>query len=153
MKTSYPGSDAANSANDVLTNMTNANTAITSPEKTYTVNKSEEHYFVIIADEKNTDVKSLEKDIADFNSTYYGLENLQQQSIIWEDTQKAIVIKNFQKENTVMGYYMAFKTKILSKYPTVGTNYFPISVTNYITFYKNKNIAQYYDFFMKEYSK
>jgi tetratricopeptide (TPR) repeat protein len=153
VKTSFPGSDAANSANDVLTSMTTGNTAITSPEKTYTVNKNEEHYFIVIADEKNTDIKSLEKDISDFNSTYYGLENLQQQSIIWEDTKKALVIKTFRKNETVMGYYAALKTKVLIKYPNVGTNYFPISVTNYITFYKSKNIAQYYDFFVKEYTK
>ncbi len=151
VKTSFPGSDAANSANDVLSSMTTTNTAITSPEKTYTVNKNEEHYFIVIADEKNTDIKSLEKDISDFNSTYYGLENLQQQSIIWEDTQKALVIKTFRKNETVMGYYTALNTKVLIKYPNVGTNYFPISVTNYIAFYKNKNIAQYYDFFVKEY--
>ncbi|MCX6182885.1 MAG: hypothetical protein NT150_13255 [Bacteroidetes bacterium] len=151
VKTSFPGSDAANSANDVLNSMTNTNTANTNPEKTYTINKNEEHYFIIIADEKNTDINALEKEIANFNSTYYGLENLEQQSIIWEDSQKAIVIKTFRKNETVMDFYKNLNAKVLNNFPNVGTNYFPISVTNYVTFYKNKNVAQYYDFFVKEY--
>ncbi|MFM7022957.1 MAG: tetratricopeptide repeat protein [Flavobacteriales bacterium] len=152
VKTSYPGSDAANSANDILTGMTPNNTTINSaPEKTFALNKNEEHYFIIIADEKNNDFKALEKDVSDFSSKYYGLENLEQQSIIWNGSQKAIVIKTFRKNETSMDYYKNLSAKVLNKYPNAGNNYFPVSVTNYIALYKSKDVAKYYEFFVKEY--
>ena len=151
VKSGYVGSDAANSAADVIANMSAA--APASNPKIYTANKTEEHYFIVIADENTSDVKALEKNISDFCTKYYALENLQQQSIIWEESKKAIVIKTFRKNETMMDFYKSINTNVLSTYPNIGKDYFPISVTNYVAFYKNKNVTQYYDFFVSEYTQ
>ena len=53
----------------------------------------------------------------------------------------------------MMDFYKSINTNVLSTYPNIGKDYFPISVTNYVAFYKNKNVTQYYDFFVSEYTQ
>jgi tetratricopeptide (TPR) repeat protein len=125
-----------------------------SVSKLYTFNPNSIHFFILIADNNRTDINALKVKIADFNTKYHSLENLQVNSLLLDGSQEMITVNNFDNDEKAMDYFASIQnnpyifTKLES---TGGYSDFVISADNYPVFYHNKDIKQYQRFFEKNY--
>ncbi len=151
LKANYTGSDAAVSAENILSKDDKKATPVEEEKQEGFEVKEEAFYFVLIANEKENNIATLQKSISDFSDKYYGAEKLQMQTVIWSEIEKVIIIKSFIRGDKAIDFYSTIPEKVFSKYPKAGNNYFPISVSNYAKLFKDKNIEEYKSFFENAY--
>ncbi len=151
VKTNYPGSDAAVSAENILSKNDKKTTPVEEEKQEGFEVKEDAFYFVLIANEKENSIATLQKSISDFSDKYYGAEKLEMQTVIWSETEKVIIIKSFTKADKAIDFYSTIPEKVFSKYPKAGNDYFPISVSNYAKLFKDKNVEEYKVFFENSY--
>jgi tetratricopeptide (TPR) repeat protein len=123
--------------------------------KIYSFSPEAIHFYVLIVNNDKTDVEALKVKIADFDSKYHDLENLQVNSLLLEGSQEMITVNNFPNSEKGLNYYLSIKDNdyIFTKVKQTGDYYqFVISADNYPIFYKSKNIQQYIKFFEKNYT-
>ena len=154
VKLTYPGSDAAVSAAEILSGppqiekkeeKSKAESAVTFEVK------DEAFYFVAIINEKENNIAEIQKSISNFMEKYYGSEKLQMQTIVWSENEKVIIVKSFMKSDKAIDFYSTIPEKVFKNFPNSGNNFFPIALSNYAILYKNKNIDEYKSFFEKSY--
>jgi tetratricopeptide (TPR) repeat protein len=122
--------------------------------KIYTFNANAIHFYVMIVDNSVINVDALKIKIADFNTKYHDLDNLQVNSILLEGTKEMVTVSNFDNAGKAMNYFMSIHESqyIFGKLETVGSYAdFAISADNYPVFYRSKNEQQYLKFFEKNY--
>ncbi len=153
VKSNYPGSEAAITASDILNPKKETTTEIkeeVKKEEGFEV-KEEAFYFVLIVNEKNNNLAAVQKAISDFSDKYYGAEKLQMQTVVWGEDEKVIIVKSFLKSDKAIDYYSTIPEKVMTKFPNLGNNFFPIALSNYAKLFKNKNIEEYKSFFEVSY--
>ena len=152
IKSNYPGSDAAIAADEILSPKTQTTTeTITEKKEDAFEVKDEAFYFVLIVNEKENNIIAIQKSISDFSEKYFGAENLQMQTMVWGENEKVIIVKSFLKSDKAIDYYSTIPEKVMTKFPNIGNNYFPIAISNYAKLFKNKNIDAYKSFFETSY--
>jgi hypothetical protein len=74
---------------------------------------------------------------------------------VYDGDIQLITVGNFEDANKALDYYDAVinNAYIATQLPEAGKNVFAISVDNYPIFYREKNMEEYYKFFMREYLK
>jgi len=134
--------------------VTDSSTLLSPGMKLYKYDPNAVHFYVLIVNGDLVDVNALKIKITDFNAKFYDLENLQVNSIIFNNEQQIVTINNFESAEKAMNYYINIRESkyIFTKLETTG-NYFDfvISVENYPVLYRNKDISQYIRFFEKNY--
>jgi len=134
--------------------VTDSSTLLSPGMKLYKYDPNAVHFYVLIVNGDLVDVNALKIKITDFNAKFYDLENLQVNSIIFNNEQQIVTINNFESAEKAMNYYINIRESkyIFTKLETTG-NYldFVISVENYPVLYRNKDISQYIRFFEKNY--
>ncbi|MBL6949740.1 MAG: tetratricopeptide repeat protein [Bacteroidales bacterium] len=113
------------------------------------------HFFILIVNSHRIDVNATKVKIADFNSKYFRLDELQVNSIVLDQGREMITVNNFYDAKKALDYYLQIRKSeyVYNKLENVG-NYadFVISVENYPVFYKNKDANIYNRFFEKNYN-
>jgi len=134
--------------------VTDSSTLLSPGMKLYKYDPNAVHFYVLIVNGDLVDVNALKIKITDFNAKFYDLENLQVNSIIFNNEQQIVTINNFESAEKAMNYYINIRESkyIFTNLETTG-NYFDfvISVENYPVLYRNKDISQYIRFFEKNY--
>ena len=160
----YPSSSVKPMAQDLLDFWTGKVKAAASASKnnasvagkTYTYNEDAIHLFSMVVtlskDIKISDVKNL---ISDFNAKNFSTANLTINNIFLDNTKQIITISNFQNKEKAMVYYNLLKSDktVFAKLKPSDCKLFVISVDNYPSMFKNKDIDNYYNFFEKNYLK
>ncbi|MEI6523265.1 MAG: tetratricopeptide repeat protein [Bacteroidota bacterium] len=120
----------------------------------YTEAAEEEHFFVLLfpIDKDMNDQKAR---ISDFNSMNFESAELSQSDLIFGKDHKMITVKSFAGKGDALRYYDFFKT---NKNVTEGLKentyqFFVISASNYIVFYKLQKPEDYKVFFESKYLK
>ena len=113
------------------------------------------HFFILVVNSHRIDVNATKVKIADFNSKYFRLDELQVNSIVLDQGREMITVNNFYDAKKALDYYLQIRKSeyVYNKLENVG-NYadFVISVENYPVFYKNKDANIYNRFFEKNYN-
>ena len=123
-------------------------------QKLYNFTPASIHFYVLIVDGNKTDVNALKIKIADFDTKYFDLDELQVNSILLDNNRQMVTVSNFDNSEKALNYFILINSSkyIFTKLESSGDYYdFVISVENYPIFYRNKDIAQYLRFFEKNY--
>jgi len=120
----------------------------------YTEAFEEEHFFVLLFS-IDKDINVQKAKISDFNTENFGSAELSQSDLLFGKEQKMITVKTFAKKNDAMRYFDFFKT---NKNVTEGLKensyqFFVISASNYLVFYKLQKAEDYKVFFESKYLK
>lgn len=140
-----PGSEAGNSSAQE-----NAN----NPSSIYSYTPESEHYIVIIANSKKTNLGQLKTKISDFNSQFYSTATFNIGQVGFEGDNQMITIKTFDDAKKAMGYYSTLRenSEVFKGISPDNYKVLVISSGNYSVFYNNKDIQKYLDFFNSTYS-
>jgi len=122
--------------------------------KIYSYNPKAIHFYVLIVDNSHVNVDAMKVKIADFNTKYHDLDNLQVNSLLLDANNEMITVSNFDDAEKAMNYFISIHESqyVFGKLETAGSfTDFAISADNYPIFYRSKNEKQYLKFFEKNY--
>lgn len=121
----------------------------------YRYRPNQQHYVVIVVNDRTVKATELQYRLADFNSQYYPNSGYKANAILFTDSTQLITIHRFSTDSEAMGYYrhLLSKDSPLRQYADSDHSEFVISTQNYPTFYNRKNIPAYLAFFNKYYIK
>lgn len=108
--------------------------------------KDMQHYYVLLFDDDKMDAIETESKVKAFNDTHFADLNLKTTSTLFTITKQMIGVRKFANRNQAMDYYQSIDT-MLQAYDKDRYTHFVISIQNYPTFYKKKNIETYEKFF------
>ena len=134
--------------------VTDSTTLLSPVMKLYKYDPNAVHFYALVVNGDQVDVNALRIKITDFNTKFYDLDNLQVNSIIFNNNQQILTVNNFESAEKAINYLINIRESkyIFTKLETSG-NYsdFVISAENYPVLYRNKDISQYIRFFEKNY--
>jgi len=122
----------------------------------YKISDAASHMYVLFVDDKNGLVNNLKNAISDFDNKYYSMEKLPVNSIMgFRGSQQIITISNIGNKEKAMLYFVSLQKddKFKTLLQGAGYEHFIISVDNYSTLYKTKDLNAYKEFFTKNYPK
>ena len=120
---------------------------------TYTYNASEEQYFMFIMQGTGKNATTLKNNLATFNSSNFGSDNLKISSLLLGKENSIILVKSFANVEKAMIYYYAAKDNNTVFKDLQKEIFTPmvISKSNYVQFFKVKDVAGYEVFFEENY--
>lgn len=138
---------------DIIKSITTSNTAAASP---YVYKEDDMHYIIVLVTTKSLPVQDVKQHLTSFNQTYYSLQRFNINSFYIDNTQQMVTVAKFKNAEACLDYYNVlvknemFASDISKKNITI----YPISATNYTTFYNNKESrTSYGEFVNKHYLK
>ena len=152
----HPDSEVTPEAQRILNLIKNGvkNTPVTEVEASpYNHVFSSKFHFVAIIPNKDKQINQYKIDISNFNSTSYSSTTFNVNNMFLNPTNQIIIVKSMKDYEAAIGYYKSFKFN-QDKLGTLNSKaytYFLISPQNFITFYKNKDIEGYQQFFEKNF--
>lgn len=147
----FASQQVATSTNEKTENTT-TKPAATSTLSPFTYNANELHYVILLVNTNAQPVQTVKQNLSTFNQTYFSLQKFNINSFYIEKTQQMVTIAKFKNAESCMEYYNIlvknenFSSDIANKNIVV----YPISATNYTTFYNNKDGRPAYDEFAKK---
>lgn len=158
----YPTSTVKPKAQDLLDFWTGKITAKVVKDSTLASNKGYVYdenaihiYVVVVTISKGTKISDIKNTISDFNTKNFSLAGLTISNVFVDNTHQLITVINFPDKGKGMQYYNLIKTDntVFAKLKPGDYKQFIISVDNYSTMYKAKDMDNYYQFFAKHYLK
>lgn len=112
-----------------------------------------EHYFGMLVPVGRGNVEELRASIADFNSEFFGSNELRVTANLINRNFQIVLVKDFKRQDYSLDYFEVFtnNTGILGAINTSGYGLFTISTENYIELFKNKETESYLRWFEKVY--
>ena len=119
----------------------------------YRYREKQQHYVIILADDRTVRATELQYRIADFNSQYYSNVGLKVDATLFTDTSQLLTIHRFLDAEQAMGYYrhLLSPQSPLQAYSKEQCTPLVISTQNYATFYNRKTLDAYNAFFKQYY--
>ncbi len=119
----------------------------------YRFRQEQQHYVILVINDRTVKATELQYRIADFNTQYYSNSGLKVNATLFTDTTQLITVHRFLTEQEAMGYYRHIMQddSPLTRYPKGQITVYAISTQNYATFYNRKNPSAYEPFFKKYY--
>ncbi|MCR4659276.1 MAG: tetratricopeptide repeat protein [Bacteroidales bacterium] len=119
----------------------------------YRYREKQQHYVVIILNDKRINATEMQYKVVDFNSLYYSNMGYKANAALFTDTMQIITVHRFVTAAEAMNYYKHITQADgpLKQYNSADYTVFPISTQNYATFYNRKNLDAYEAFFRKYY--
>ena len=160
--TKYPNNRVKKEAQNVLNYIANKdkkpeNNADVTEKKAYTFAADSEaiHFYVMIVDLKDINIKDIKNAISDFDKQEFSLENLNISSSILGTDKQVITVSNFDGKETGMRYLNAIKDNkdVVSAMKQIKCEQYIISVDNYTALFKTKDLQKYSKFFEEKYLK
>jgi tetratricopeptide (TPR) repeat protein len=129
--------------------------AMEEPElKIYAPHPGSVHFYVLLVDGSRIDVTALKIKIADFNTKFFSIDELQVNSLLLDNTTEMVTVNNFDDAKKAIDYYNSIKSSkyVFTKLENVGDYAdFVIAIENYPIFYRSKNKDLYIKFFQRNY--
>lgn len=155
----YPTDEVGIKAKEILLGMGYSekvvkDTEIVDPNTNYTFNASEEHYFLAVINVAGKAAGTLKNNLSSFNSKNYSLKNLRVSSLLLGKEKTLIMIKSFPENTSALEYYANVnknEAEILTGVNVEGIVFMVIAKSNYIQFYKSKDVDAYLQFFEENY--
>lgn len=120
----------------------------------YTLTSDTSHYYVIAFPNKSTDVNKLKIKLSEYNNKFYSNSTLTINNMFLNPTTQIILVKDFPGEKKAIVYYNGIKNeKVILSNLTGDYKQFIISVNNFATLQKEKELDKYLIFFEQNYPK
>lgn len=157
----YPQSSVTPLAQDILRNIGKTyelsveveipeddTVTIASPESPYIVNTQSQYMVMLVCKTAKIRIDPLKVRLSDFNQREFSIQSLMIKNLVLDKDYSLITVGNFANRDAAIDY---FEVLTQSDYVLGGMNKadystYPISLTNYPIFYRNKNIDEYASF-------
>lgn len=119
----------------------------------YTHDATEEHYFIFVMTGTGKNATTMKNNVATFNSSNFSADNLKISSLLLGKENSIILVKPFTNEEKAMIYYYAIKDNIGVFKDLSKEGFLPvvISKSNYVQFFKVKDVDGYEAYFQENY--
>lgn len=118
----------------------------------FVFNPDEMHYIVLLVKTGKLSVQSVKQKLISFNSTYFSLQHFNISSFYINSTQQMVTVAKFNGKDNALDYYdILLKNENFA--PDIANGniiVYPISATNYTTYYNKVDDRPMYDSFVKE---
>lgn len=117
---------------------------------------NELHYVIVIVNVSKHAVLDIKNDVNNFNKEFFRLQNFNMNSFYINQNEQMITISRFKNKETSLEYYNTItrNDKFASKIGDASITIYPISATNYTTYYnKIDQRSMYKEFFETYYLK
>jgi len=121
----------------------------------YKFNADATHFYVMIINIKTINLNQLKNNLSDFNTTYFNLIKLNISNVYIDDKRQMVTVTNFENKTKAQEYFASINAnaKFLNTMSATEYQQFIISVDNYTTFFKNKDVEKYMLFYNLNYKK
>ncbi|MBS4057988.1 MAG: hypothetical protein KGZ82_11770 [Bacteroidales bacterium] len=121
----------------------------------YSFDASAVHMVMVITNSNNVRTDPMKVRISDFNTKYFSLSKLMIKNLMLDNARSLVTVGNFNNAAEAADYY---KLITQNDYVFGNTNkndyeVFPVSVSNYPLFYKDKDVEKYRNFWREQYPK
>jgi hypothetical protein len=142
---------AATSVNKQLDPMSKSKQSSKAPP--YQVHTGNPHYFVVVFNTISPKTKGIADALSDYNKAEYSLENYKVTPQLLDTKTQMIVVKQMKNKDAAMTYYnkVTDSETMFESVEDIGYNIFVIDDKNFPLFYQRKDVAEYEDFFYKNY--
>jgi tetratricopeptide (TPR) repeat protein len=152
----YPGTDAATESQNILNLIKKGINIVEEPNANgvkYEYNADDKYTFVAVIPSNDKKTNNYKINISNFNTNYFSTKTLNVNSIFLNGLNQIVTVKELENEAAAIDYLKTFKLNQDELTELNGKNYqyFFISTDNFITFYKDKNILTYLNFFNKQF--
>jgi tetratricopeptide (TPR) repeat protein len=161
----YPKSPVKEKAQEILdlikkqknpdaTTVTSKDTTVNTPKKpTFVFNESGEYYWLLIAENGKGNLDNFKIKLSEINKASFSTKNIGISSVFLDAAHQLISVKPFDGKAEAMKYYDFMKSKkdAYSDLNEGSYQSFIISAENYTTFYKDKNVSEYEQFFTQNF--
>lgn len=152
----YPSDDVGIKAKEILDFMQKekgGGEEKTKPKGIYSFKTNEEHFFLYVMNSASKESVTLQNNLATFDATHFSNLNLKINSILLDKNSTMIIVKSFSDAASAMNYYhsILLDKDVLSDVNPNGITPMVISRTNYLQFYKAKDLDSYMNFFNENY--
>lgn len=119
----------------------------------FVFNEEGDYYWVTIVQNGKGDITKFKTSLSNINTESFSTEELTISSVFLDITNQLVSVKSFDGKEHAMQYYNFFKDNTSAFKDLQPGTYqsFIISSENYITFYKDKNIQEYQQFFSQNF--
>ena len=136
--------------------VTTDSTAATTPVKEkakFVFNQDGEYYCLIVVENGKGDLNKFKAKLSDYNTESFSTADISITSIFLDITHQMVSVKTFEGKERAMDYFDAIdaKKELFADLEKGTYQTFVISSENYTTFYKDKNIAEYAQFFSENF--
>jgi hypothetical protein len=112
----------------------------------------EMHYVILLVKTANLSVQTVKQNLNNFNNSYFSLQHFNISSFYINNTQQMVTVAKFTGKDNAMDYYnILLKNENFA--PDIANGnivVYPISATNYTTYYNRIAERPLYDDFLKE---
>lgn len=112
-----------------------------------------EYYWLVVVENGKGDINKFKTKLSDLNEDSFSTEELTISSVFLDIAHQLVSVKSFDGKAQAMNYYNFFKENKAAFADLEAGTYqsFIISAENYTTFYKDKNIEEYQQFFSRNF--
>ncbi len=124
-----------------------------SSASSYTVHKTNAHFFVILFTDDDPEIKATVDSLQNFVSKNYSLSNYKVSTMMLDKKQQMILVKQMKNMDDAMNFYADASSQTFYDWiETTDFYFFVIDDKNFATFFKNKNLTDYMQFFDANYN-
>ena len=158
VKTSFPGTDEARAAEDLLASLDgkagggSGSGKVPPPPATF--KKSDgEHFYVLVVPNEGNDINLIRTAISDFNRSFFPSVTLEVTSSFLDAERQVVLMSPLPDKATALQYHQLFtgNQDVLNGINNVGFESFAITTDNYSALYKSKDVLDYMAFFQQNY--
>ena len=135
---------------DLLRNTQSKNDALSGASK-YIYNSKDRHVFVLIFPNDAGSVNQAKTKVSNLNLTAFSTTNLELKSSFIDANNQMISVRSFKTKKEAMDYYLTFKVNKKEVKSLQDLDYFVITDKNFSTLFLDKDVAEYLEFFQKNY--
>lgn len=151
----FPDLETGKRAEFILNNIRNQTSVsdVLDGNSSYIYSSGSKHVFVAIFPNSSGSMNQLKVKFSDFHSNYFGLDALKTDSYFLDSDNQIVKVSDFKNMTEAMDYYNAVSINT-EEMSTVHENelvYFVITESNFSSFFSEKNIEEYMEFFNENY--
>lgn len=118
----------------------------------FVFNAGELHYVILLVKTAKLSVQTVKQNIINFDNTYFSLQHFNISSFYINNTQQMVTVAKFNNKDSTMDYYniLCKNENFASDIANGNIIVYPISASNYTTFYNKVNERPAYEQFFKD---
>lgn len=128
-------------------------TTIVKEKPKFAFNQDGDYYCLIVVENGKGDLNKFKAKLSDYNTESFSTAEINITSVFLDITHQMVSVKTFEGKDKAMNYFDAIEAKkeLFTDLEKGTYQIFIISTENYAVFYKDKNIAEYQQFFMENF--
>lgn len=119
----------------------------------YSLNENAIHFYVVVVENKKTNVNRLKFNISSYNIDFFSMYDFNVSAVLLNSDYQIITVKSMENKKQGMNYYESIieNQDVYKDFKKTDYRHFIISADNFTVFYNDKDISKYWKYFKKFY--